>query len=317
MNDRFQAMQLFARVARLGSFSLAGRELGLSQPTASRIVATLEKQVGVPLLRRTTRGVKLTDTGADYLVRTEAILAALEEANQAARGSGELKGVLRIACSSVFAIRRIMPVLETFTTPHPELKLEFLIGDHRHEMAVQGVDVAIRIGPPPDPDAVARKIGTNGRLLVAAPSYLGRHGTPQHPRDLQKHAIIIGPTGRGASGWTFHKSGQKEVLRISGRFVIDEMDAATSAAVNGLGILSTGRLGCLEELRQGALIQVLADWGMDAADAFVVLTDGRLAKPSAKAFADFIVREAQGLLDCAKPGCGSLFNERPDETSRP
>jgi len=297
MNDRFQAMQLFARVARLGSFSLAGRELGLSQPTASRIVAALEKQVGVPLLRRTTRGVKLTDVGADYLVRAEAIVTALEEANQAARGTGELKGVLRIACSSVFAVRRIMPILEKFTEPHPELKIEFLIGDHRHEIAAQGVDLAIRIGPSLDPDVVARKIGTNARLLVAAPSYLDRRGTPQRPRDLLKHAIIVGPTGRSTSGWTFRKSGQNEVLRVSGRFLIDGMDAATSAAVNGLGILSTGKLSCLEELQQGTLVQVLADWQMDAADAFVVLVDGRMAKPSAKAFADFIAKEAQALFD--------------------
>jgi len=297
MNDRFQAMQLFARVARLGSFSLAGRDLGLSQPTASRIVAALEKQVGTPLLRRTTRGVKLTDAGADYLVRAEAILAAVEEANQIARGTNELKGVLRIACSSVFAVRRIMPILETFTGPHPELKLEFLIGDHRHEIAAEGVDVAIRIGPPPHPDAVAHRIGTNARLLVAAPSYLERHGAPQHPRDLLNHSIIVGPTGRNTSGWTFRKARQKEIIRVSGRLLIDGMDAATSAALNGLGILSTGKLGCLEEVQQGALVQVLADWEMDAADAFVVLTDGRVAKPAAKAFADFIVREARAFLD--------------------
>src|SRR5258708_33660454 len=105
MNDRFFSLQLFARVARLNSFSIAGREMGLSQPTASRSVAALEKKVGVALFTRTTRAVTLTEAGADYLGRVEAILAALEEADHAARGTGELRGLLRIAISMSFAVR--------------------------------------------------------------------------------------------------------------------------------------------------------------------------------------------------------------------
>lgn len=105
MNDRFFSLQLFARVARTGSFSVAGREMGISQPTASRIVAALEQTVGVALLTRTTRGVTLTEAGADYLTRTEAILAALDEADHAARGTGELRGLLRVAMSTSTAAR--------------------------------------------------------------------------------------------------------------------------------------------------------------------------------------------------------------------
>jgi DNA-binding transcriptional LysR family regulator len=101
MIDRFLALQLFIRVARTGSFSVAGRDVGLSQPSASRIVAALEKDVGVALFTRTTRGVTLTEAGSDYLLRAEAILTALEEANHAARGTGELRGLLRVAVSVV------------------------------------------------------------------------------------------------------------------------------------------------------------------------------------------------------------------------
>lgn len=289
-------MQLFVRVARAGSFSLAGREFGFSQPTASRIIAALERQVGVPLLRRTTRGAKPTDAGADYLVRAEAILAALEEADQAARGTGELKGVLRVACSSTFAIRRLLPVLPKFANAHPELKVEFLLGDHRQDIAAEGIDLAFRIGPRLDLDVVARRIGTNGRLLVAAPSYLERSERPAHPRDLMNHALIMGPAGRSPEAWTFRNSGRTEALRVECRYMLDSMDAATSAAVNGLGVLSTGELACLEELRQGALVRVLEDWEMGSAGVYAVFTDGRLAKPSAKAFADFIGKELQQLF---------------------
>src|ERR1700749_3100400 len=109
MNDRFFSLQLFARVARVGSFSIAGREIGISQPTASRIVAALEQKVGVALLTRTTRAVTLTEAGTDYLARVDAILTALEEADHAARGTGELRGILRVAVSTSFAVRGILP----------------------------------------------------------------------------------------------------------------------------------------------------------------------------------------------------------------
>src|ERR1700751_1855777 len=118
MNDRFFSLLLFVRVARTGSFSAAGRELGLSQPTASRIVAALEKKVGAALLTRTTRGVTLTEVGSDYLIRAEAILAALDEADHAARGTGELRGVLRVAMSTSTAVRCILPCLPIFADQH-------------------------------------------------------------------------------------------------------------------------------------------------------------------------------------------------------
>src|ERR1700757_5029028 len=121
MNDRFFSLQLFARVARVGSFCIAGREMGISQPTASRIVAALEKKVGVALLTRTTRAVTLTEAGMDYLARADAILAALDEADHAARGTGELRGILRIATSSAFANRAILPRLARFTDQHRAL----------------------------------------------------------------------------------------------------------------------------------------------------------------------------------------------------
>jgi DNA-binding transcriptional LysR family regulator len=296
MNDRFLSMQLFARVARTGSFSLGGRELGLSQPSASRIVAALEKRVGAPLLRRSTRGVKLTDAGAEYLLRTEVILAALDEADHAVRGTGELRGSLRVACSVTFANRNILPLLAKFTRAHPRLRVEFLLGDHHQDILAEGVDIAFRMGAPIHLDAVAHKIGTNHRLLAAAPSYLEQAGVPQNPDDLSGHALIAGPAGRSAEGWTFRKAGRTQVLHIEGRYALDSTEAATAAAVNGLGIVSTSNLACEDELRQGSLVRVLPDWKMATVDVQVVFPDGRMAKPAARAFARFIGLEFQNCL---------------------
>lgn len=288
MNDRFFSLQLFARVARSGSFSVAGREMGISQPTASRIVAALEKQIGVALLVRTTRAVTLTEAGSDYLSRIESILTALEEADHAARGTGELRGILRVATSSAFAIRGVLPRLARFTDQHPSLRVEFILNDDRQDLVGESLDVALRIGVLNDSTAVARKIGTVHRVVVAAPGYLARAGTPSVPGDLADHTNIVGPAGRVMEGWTFRRDGKARTVRVEGRFILNGSDAAAAAAVAGLGILSTGELSVMSELETGRLVRVLPDWEMGSADINIVLPAGRAAKPSARAFADFM-----------------------------
>jgi DNA-binding transcriptional LysR family regulator len=291
MNDRFYSLQLFARVARTGSFSIAGRELGISQPTASRIIAALEKQVGVALLTRTTRAVTLTEAGTDYLARVEAILAALNEADHAARGTGELRGLLRIAMSTSSAVRNVLPRMSRFTDQHPELRIEFVLNDEKQDLVGDAVDVALRIGSLPDSSAVARKIGVVQRTLAASPDYLARAGTPLTPSDLTRFSIIVGPAGRGTEGWVFSKNGKTTSVRVDGRFILNGGEGATAAAVAGLGIVSSGALGMLKELESGLLVRVLPDWEMGSADVHVVLPAGRAAKPSARAFAAFIRAE--------------------------
>ncbi len=295
MNDKFFSLQLFARVARIGSFSVAGREMGISQPTASRIVGALEKQIGVALLVRTTRAVTLTEAGADYLSRIESILTALDEADHAARGTGELRGILRVAASSGFAIRGVLPRLPRFTDQHPGLRVEFILKDDRQDLVGESVDVALRAGVLDDSMAVARKVGTVRRVVVAAPAYLAKTGTPSVPGDLADHTTIVGPAGRVIEGWTFRRDGKTISVRVKGRFVLNGMDAAVAAAAAGLGILSTGDLSVMSELETGQLVRVLPDWEMGSADINVVLPAGRAAKPSARAFADFMEAEFREL----------------------
>jgi DNA-binding transcriptional LysR family regulator len=293
MNDRFTAMQLFVRVARSGSFSVAGREMGMTQPTASRIVAALERQVGVALLTRSTRAVTLTEAGADYLARSEMILAALDEADHAARGTGELRGTLRVATSPTFASKTIMPRLARFIDQHPKLRIEFTLDDARHDLIGDSVDVAVRIGILNDSTAVARKIGTVHRIIVASPLYLSRAGTPLTPADLTKHTLIVGPAGGSSEGWSFRRDGKTTSVRVQGRLVIDATEAATAAAIAGLGIFSTGERSILAELASGTLVRVLPDWKIGSSDINVILPAGRAAKASARAFADFVAAQVR------------------------
>ena len=309
MNDRFFSMLLFVRVGRTGSFSVAGRELGVSQPTASRIVAALEKKVGTALLTRTTRAVTLTEAGVDYLARAEAILTALDEADHAARGTGELRGMLRVATSSASAVRGILPRLSSFSDHHPDLRIEFILSNERQDLIGDAVDVALRVGTLADSTVVTRKVGVIHRVLAAAPSYLEKAGVPATPTELQNHTVIVGPAGQGVEGWTFRKNGKTMSVRVEGRFILNGTEGATAAAVAGLGIISSGYLGCLAELRSGALVRILPDWEMDSADVNVILPAGRAAKPSARAFADFIASEFRKLLEAS--GKPEMIQEPP------
>jgi len=301
MSDRLVSLFLFVRVARTGSFSVAGRELGMSQPTASRIVAALERKVGVALLTRSTRGVKLTEAGTDYLGRVEAILAALDEADHSARGTGELRGILRIATSSAFANRAILPRLARFTDKHPALRIEFTLSDRRQDLIGEGIDAAMRVGTLSDSNAVARKIGVVYRVLAASPSYLERAGAPLSPTDLPNHVCIVGPASQGSEGWAFEKDGTKTSIRVEGKYILNGTDSATKAAVAGLGIVSSTHLSCFEEFQNGSLVHVLPEWTMGEADINVVLPAGRAAKPSARAFADFMFADFKELQDLFRP----------------
>jgi DNA-binding transcriptional LysR family regulator len=295
MNDRFTSMQLFVRVARSGSFTAAAREAGMTQPTASRIIATLEKQVGVALLMRSTRAVTLTEAGTDYLARAEAILAALDEADHAVRGTGELRGVLRVAMSPSFGIRMVLPRLQVFLDQHPKLRVQFSLDDARHDLIGESVDVAVRIGPLSDSNLVARKIGTVRRVLVAAPSYLLRAGTPSVPSDLAHHSLIVGPAARGSEAWSFRNGEQSTTIRGEGRIVIDNAEGATAAAVAGLGIASTGQGSVQAELGSGILVKLLPEWEMATSDIHVLLPAGRAAKASARMFANFIADQVRAI----------------------
>lgn len=290
MNDRLLSLQLFARVARLRSFSLAGRELRLSQPSVSRIISALEQQVGVALLTRSTRGVSLTEAGSDYLARIEPILLALEEAEHAARGTGELRGILRLALPTSFGVREVIPRLPAFLEQHPALRIALQMDDQFQDLVAEGIDVALRFGALADSTAVARRVAPVQRMLVAAPAYLARAGRPDSPAALAAHSIIFGPPGGSPAAWTFTRDGRTQSVRVEARVSASVNEGATVAAVAGLGIMTTSNWGCRSELTSGVLVRVLPEWQMGTSEINAVFPAGQAAKPSARAFIDYMVR---------------------------
>jgi DNA-binding transcriptional LysR family regulator len=289
MSDNLAALRLFCRVARTESFTAAGREVGLSQPSVSRIISRLEKDLGAALVTRSTHAVKLTEAGAEYLDRLEPIIASLEEANHLARGDGTLKGRLRVGCATSFAVREVIPRIGSFLSENPELRIDFVLTDAMQDLIDQAIDVAIRFGPLPDSNLVARKIGDTPRMVIASPAYLKKAGTPKTPAELANHQVVIGPSGMGSSGWTFTKKGKTLSVKVKSQVTVSVNEAATDAALSGLGIVTTSLWGCKAEVDSGQLVHLFPDWQIGHVPVNAVLSGGRSAKPSAKGFTDFLV----------------------------
>ena len=304
MNDQLSALRLFARVAQLGSFSAGGRELGVPQPTVSRVISNLEKDLGAALFTRTTRAVSLTDAGSEFLTRVEPILAELEEAEHAVRGSGELRGVLRVGLSSSFAVREVAPRLPAFMDKHPRLRVELITSDQRQDFISEGVDVGMRFGPLPDSSAIAKRISAWPRVVVAAPSYLARAGTPETPADLAGHSVIVTPS-RLSRSWSFTKNGKAISVPVSGRLVVTLNEVGLAAAIAGLGLVSMTLGAVRKEIAEGLLVRVLSDWEMGEIELHAIFPAGKATKASGRAFVDYLIMEFakdSGLTAAHSPG---------------
>lgn len=297
MSDKLFALQLFVRVARRGSFSAAGRELNIPQSTASRTIAMLEREIGVALFVRTTRAVVLTDAGSDFLARVEPVLMELDEAEHAARGTGELRGVLRVGLATNFGVREVVPRLPVFLNQHPALRIDLMMGDQRQDLLTEGVDVALRFGPLSDSTATVRRILRWPRVLAASRAYLDKAGTPVTPTDLPHHAIILGPASLGGN-WSFRQGNTVTAFQVEGKLTIRASLGAIAAAVEGLGIVMTPFGACRRELERGELIRLLPEWDAGTVELNAVFASGRAAKPSARAFVDYLI---SALRDTAAP----------------
>ncbi len=294
MTDRWQEMAVFVRVADTGNLSRAARELKLSQPSVTRILASLEKRLGTKLLLRTTRSMSLTDAGVLYLERAKYLLAEMEEVDQATRGIDSLHGVIRVAMPLMYGTRAVIPALTTFLAKHPDLKVELVMSDARQNLIADGVDLAIRInvGPLDDSSFGVRKLALVERVVIAAPAYLSAHGVPTSPADLAQYNCIVQHGSFGSESWRFRRNETVVSVDVRARLLIDSAPGVLAAVVAGLGIAIGTRVMAGEELRDGRLVQLLDGYGLEPAEVHAVFPAGR--KPSAKVRA--IVDHLAGAL---------------------
>jgi DNA-binding transcriptional LysR family regulator len=243
------------------------------------------------LLTRTTRAVVPTEAGLEFLGRMEPILAAIDDAENSVRETGELRGVLRLAMPSTMAMRVVMPRLSAFTERHPLLRLEIMLDDRWQDMIREAVDVGIRVGSLPDSAGTARLIGKMHRVVVASPAYLDLHGTPAIPEDIATHRVVGGPAGAQPSSWQFERDGEATSVDVQPHVSTNDTAGALAAAVAGLGIVSTTSWACRSEVDHGALVHLLPEWKMAELPVHAYFPMGRTTRMAGRAFVDFIAAE--------------------------
>jgi DNA-binding transcriptional LysR family regulator len=282
-------MTVFARVAEAAGFAEAARQLNMSRPAVTRAVAALEDALGTRLLVRTTRSVKLTETGERYLDDCRRILAELNQAEAAASGSYLAPiGTLTVSAPILFGRLHVLPILGEFLERYPKVVGRAVFIDRMTNLVEEGIDVAVRIGHLPDASYAATRVGAIPRIVCGAPDYLRRHGTPQKPADLTRHRIIAATAVWSPLEWRFGPDGDI-VVRVDPAMFCSTNDAAIAGAVSGFGLTRVLAYQIRPELLSGALQVVLEEFEEAPLPVHVAHVERRLAPAKVRLFVDLAV----------------------------
>jgi len=293
--DLIDGLRAFVATAQSGSFTAGAERLGISNRLASKYVAELEARLGVRLLARTTRRVGVTPAGEEILARAPALLddfdALLASVSEEAGG---FSGVMRISAPVTFGEVYVKDLLARFAAPHPRLVIDLRLSDAFVDLAGEGIDLALRIGRPEVAVLKLRRLGEIEGILVAAPDYLARAGTPAAIRDLAHHACIIDTNRRQPTRWAFDSG---ESVAVTGRFFVNSAQVARDLAVAGEGIAFCPRFVLGDALATGRLVQVLPGVASGKTPLNAVWLEGRTLPRKLRAFIDFARADlrAQGI----------------------
>ena len=295
MSDRFAAMHAFVAVCDAQGFAAAARRLDVAPSMVTRLVAGLEVRLGVRLLHRTTRTVRLTGAGARFLDRARRILAEVEEAEASAQDEHtEPRGRLVVNAPLLFGRMHVAPVMSDYLAAHPQVTAELQVSDRFCNLVEDGVDVAVRIGNLASSGLIARRLGQTRRMLVASPAYLAAQGgPPRSPSELAGHQLILFRAMPSGRDWTPQQpDGSALASGAPPRFVTDSGDAAFAHAVGGGGITAAFCYQVAAALRAGALVEVLADMAPPPVPIHAVFPSARLMSAKVRAFLDMVEQAA-------------------------
>ncbi|WP_451974292.1 LysR family transcriptional regulator [Azospirillum endophyticum] len=281
-------MRSFVRVAERGSLSSVAREYGVGQSTITRHVAELEQALGVTLLNRTTRRITLTAEGARYLDDTRTILRLVDEAADGVRSATDrLTGTVRISCTAALGVRHVADILFAFQDRHPGVCVDFRLSDVQIDLVREGVDVAIRLGALSDSSMQRKQIGASRRILVASKEYLDRHGRPDEPGALARHAIIRMSNVSGSDRLVLHRANaEPSILPVGDRLLVDHGLAARRAIMMGRGIAPTHLWLVNDLLEAGIVEQVLPDYSPEPVPLSILFVPGRARVKRVRALID-------------------------------
>lgn len=293
--DRLDRLRTFIAVADRASFAEAARHLNISSTSATRAVSSLEEDLGVTLLRRSTRSVRLTEEGSLYLEKSRTALRDLDDAVDLVRGSGsQPQGLLVVTAPNLFGRMHILPIVSRLMETHPQLEVRLLLIDRVVRLVEEGVDVAVRIGDLSDSALHAVRVAEVQKVLSASPEYLMRRGMPNGPADLHDHDLVLfDGLADPHHEWRFGGP-EKPIVRIKPRLSVNSADAAIAAAVNGSGITRSFSYHAAPCFADGRLVRLLPDLEPPPIPVHLVFQAHRRSSANVRVFLDSVKQALRG-----------------------
>lgn len=290
--DIVSAMRVFVSVVDAGSFAGAAARLDVSRAMASKQVAGLEDHLGTRLLNRTTRRLSLTEAGTDFYQRSVQILADVEEAEQAAGNmAAEPRGVLKLSMPLAYGLHRFGPIVSAYSTRYTHVRLDLSLSDRKVDLVEEGYDLAIRIGKLPESGLIARKLGEVQSIVVGAPDYLKRHGTPATPDELARHACLGYSLASTVDEWRLQGPGGVVAVHCAGPVKADNGDMLRLVALSGAGLIFQPRFIVEEDVRAGRLVRVLPEFASEELGVYALYPSRRHLSAKVRTFVDFLAAE--------------------------
>lgn len=293
MVNRAGEMEVFVRAVELGSYSAAARDLGLTPSAVSKLVSRIEDRLGARLVLRSTRGLQLTPEGEAYFDRASRIVADIDETERAvSSGAMAPRGPLRVNCNIPFGTHQVIPLLPDFLLRYPGMTIDLSLTDFMVDLVGERSDVAIRTGHLRDSSLKARKLMESGRMVVGAPAYFARHGTPETPADLARHNCLNFNFRRALDDWPFLKEpGRTETttLPVAGNLKANNGEAVRQLALAGLGIARLSAFHVGADVAEGRLMEVLQPYNPgDVEPVHAVFIGHEHLSNRIRAFVDFL-----------------------------
>ncbi len=290
--DKFSAMQAFVRVVEAGTFTKAADSMAIPKPTITRLIQTLEKELDTKLLNRTTRKVTVTADGAAYYERAGRLLSEMEELEASmSRAKASPRGRLKVDIPASLGIAVIIPALPDFYARYPDIQLDLGVSDRPVDIIAENVDCVVRGGELIDQSLVARRIGEFYLMSCASPAYLKRHGTPQHPAELEdSHRMIRYASPRNGKLYSFEYYKDGETVEVGGNYLLSVNDsrAGVVAALAGLGVLHTATFQVQDYISTGVLEPLFTGWCTESIPLHVVYPPNRHLSNKVRVFVDWV-----------------------------
>jgi DNA-binding transcriptional LysR family regulator len=289
--NRIEDYQAFAAIVEKQSLTAAAHYLARSLQSVSRSLAALERDVGIELIRRTTRRLGPTDAGLAFYRRLSTALSEIEAARlEALNRRTEATGLLRIAGSNLFSPLYIVPALPEFLAAHPKVEIELELSDGYIDLIGGGYDLAIRIGELPDSTLKARLLANSRRVVVAAPSYFAKHGRPRRPEDLIHHECIVRTAAHDGNAWPFKVNGRVKTVKVAGRVRASSALAVNETAAQGLGIANATLWSVRSLVDRGAVEVVLTRFEPPPTPIHAVWAATRMLPARTQLFVEFLAK---------------------------